>query len=82
MPRLKSLRRQQVALAPARAAVVLTMGLLLGAMLTMLLQTAGEVTATALGALLNSTWKCAKLYQKQLCAFCLAQEHAAGCKQR
>jgi hypothetical protein len=69
MPRLKSLRRQQVALAPARAAVVLTMGLLLGAMLTMLLQTAGEVTATALGALLMSTSNTAVLYRRQLVHF-------------
>ena len=43
MPRLYGLRRRQAALAPTRAALVLAMGLLLGAMLTMLLQTAGEV---------------------------------------
>jgi hypothetical protein len=44
MPRLYGLRRRQAALAPTRAALVLAMGLLLGAMLTMLLQTAGEVS--------------------------------------
>ena len=54
MPRLYGLRRRQAALAPTRAALVLAMGLLLGAMLTMLLQTAGEADTPAMKALHTS----------------------------